>query len=593
MLHAFKLFISSRRYLRLLKPYMNTSDTLSQRRRTMAESSPTSPRRARSMSQPPFLSSSSVRLTEELLCCICLEMFSDPVSTPCGHNFCRICLKRYWDNSQIYSCPCCKETFIKRPELKINTTLREITLIFKEKSSQVKSDKFSLRRSEVLCDICDERKLKALKSCLMCQTSYCETHLDLHEKMTLKKHKLLDPVENIKDYICEKHERPLELFCRDDQTCVCAFCTDGDHKNHNTVPLEEESKEKKTQLMKTQTDIQQMIQKRIKKIQEIKHSAELRKRSREQEKAASVELFSDLIRSIERCQTELLEMMEQEQKVEEKQDKDLITDLEQEITELKLRDSELEKITHSEDHLHLVQIDPSSLYRAPDMKNWSEISMKTHVSVETLRRALTQLQETLNEKLTQTVLMKMQQYAVDVTLDPDTAHPKLALSEDRKQVRDGDNQHKVPDNPERFDKCVCVLGKEGFTSGRFYFEVQVKDKTEWDFGVVRESVNRKGLITLSPQNGFWAVMLRNENEYSACARPPVSLCLKVKPQKVGVFVDYEEGLVCFYDVESRSHIYSFTAQTFTEKLFPLFCPGLNAKGKNSAPLIISPVHYKK
>ncbi|XP_073667970.1 E3 ubiquitin-protein ligase TRIM39-like isoform X1 [Paramisgurnus dabryanus] len=549
------------------------------------------------MERDSSLSSSSVSLSEELQCCICLDVFSDPVSTPCGHNFCRICLKQCWDNSQIYSCPYCKETFSKRPELNINTTLREVTLIFKEK--------FSLRRSEVLCDICDERKLKALKSCLMCQMSYCETHLEPHQRvLKLKKHKLLDPVENIEDYICEKHERPLELFCRDDQTCVCVFCTDGDHKNHNTVPLEEESKEKKTQLLKTQTDIQQMIQKRIKKIQDIKHSAELRKvmncneklisqRSGEQEKAASVEVFSDLIRSIERCQTELLEMMDEEEKAEEKQDEDLIKDLEQEITELKLRDSELEKIKHSEDHLHLIQIDTSSLYRAPDMKNWSEISIKTHVSVENLRRALTQLQESVNEKLTQTVLMKMQQYAVDVTLDPDTAHPYLILSEDRKQVKHGDIKHKLPDNPGRFNLCPCVLGKEGFTSGRFYFEVQVKDKTEWDLGVARESINRKGDITVSPEDGFWTVWLRNENEYEALDDPDVSLCLKVKPQKVGVFVDYEEGLVCFYDVESRSHIYSFTAQTFTEKLFPYFSPCPNDEGKNSAPLIISPVHYSK
>nr|XP_055032572.1 E3 ubiquitin-protein ligase TRIM39-like isoform X4 [Misgurnus anguillicaudatus] len=554
----------------------------------MAESLPTSPKRTRrkSMSPPPSLSSSSVSLSEELQCCVCLDVFSDPVSTPCGHNFCRICLKQCWDDSQIYSCPYCKETFSKRPELNINTALREITLIFKEK--------FSLRRSEVLCDFCNERKLKALKSCLMCQMSYCETHLEPHQRvLNLKKHKLVDPVENIKDYICEKHERPLELFCRDDQTCVCVFCTDGDHKNHNTVPLEEESKEKKTQLMKTQTDIQQMIQKRIKKIQDIKHSAELRKRSREQEKAASVELFSDLIRSIERCQTELLEMMEDEQKAAEKQDEDLIKDLEQEITDLKWRDIELEKITHSEDHLHLIQIDPSSLHMPSDMKNWSKISMKTHVSVETLRRALIQLQETLNEKLTQTVLMKMQQYAVDVTLDPDTAHPKLILSEDRKQVRDGDIKHELPDNPERFDEYVYVLGKTGFTSGRFYFEVQVKDKTDWDLGVARVSINRKGDITMTPRDGFWTVVLRNENEYWACDDPAVSLSLKVKPQKVGVFVDYEEGLVCFYDVESRSHIYSFTAQTFNEKLFPLFSPCPNDEGKNSAPLIISPVHCNK
>ncbi|XP_073667836.1 erythroid membrane-associated protein-like [Paramisgurnus dabryanus] len=307
-----------------------------------------------------------------------------------------------------------------------------------------------------------------------------------------------------------------------------------------------------------------------------------------------------MIRSIERCQTELLEMMEEEQKAVEKQDEGLIKDLEQEITELKWRDSELEKITHSEDHLHLIQvnvslslINPSSLHIPSDMKNWSEISMKTHVSVETLRRALTQLQETLNEKLTQTVLMKMQQYAVDVTLDPDTAHRRLILSEDRKQVKHGDIQHKLPDNPERFDYCVFVLGKEGFTSGRFYFEVQVKGKTNWDVGVASESINRKGRITATPQDGHWVVVLRDERDYSAFAGPPVLLSLRLSPPKVGVFVDYEEGLVCFYDVESRSHIYSFTAQTFTQKLFPIFSPCLNDKGKNVAPLIISPVHYNK
>ncbi|KAI7814439.1 putative zinc-binding protein A33-like [Triplophysa rosa] len=182
-------------------------------------------------------------------------------------------------------------------------------------------------------------------------------------------------------------------------------------------------------------------------------------------------------------------------------------------------------------------------------------------------------------------------FHVDVTLDPDTAHPELILSEDGKQVKLGDIRHELPDNPERFDKCVSVLGKEGFSSGRFYFEVQVK--TNWDLGVVRGSINRKGMITMSPQDGHWAVFLRNENDYCACADPSVSLCLRVSPQKVGVFVDYEESLVCFYDVDNRSQIYSFTGQTFTEKLFPLLSPGPHHGGKNSGPLIISPVHYNK
>ncbi|XP_073707381.1 E3 ubiquitin-protein ligase TRIM39-like [Garra rufa] len=554
----------------------------------MAGSSLTA-RKTRSIeSLPPLMSSSSGPLSEDLQCSICLDVFTDPVSTPCGHNFCKTCLNKCWDNSQTCSCPYCKETFKQRPDLKINTTLRELVGHYKKKTPE--------KTTDVLCDFCEERKLKALKSCLVCQSSYCETHLEPHLRVAgLKKHKLMDPVSNLEDYICQKHGRPLDLFCRDDQTCVCSICTVTDHKNHNTVPLEEESQEKKNELMKTQKDVQQMIQDRTKKIQDIKHSAEVRKRNTEKEKAAHVELFTDLIRSIERYQTELLEMMEEQQKAAEKQEEELIEELEQEITELKMRNTELEQLSHTEDHLHLLQIH-SSLCSPTNTRNWPEISMKTHESLETLRRDLTQLKDTIDEKLTQTVsreLKVMQQYAVDVTLDTDTALPNLILSDDGKQVRDGDIRQKLPDNPERFDTCACVLGKEGFSSGRFYFEVQVKGKTKWDLGVARESINRKGKITVSPSTGHWIVRLRNGNEYKACDDPSVSLSLRVKPQRVGVFVDYEEGLVSFYDVESSSHIYSFTGQSFTEKLYPLFSPCNNDGGKNSSPLIITPVNDNK
>uniref|UniRef100_A0A8C1Z141 E3 ubiquitin-protein ligase TRIM39-like n=1 Tax=Cyprinus carpio TaxID=7962 RepID=A0A8C1Z141_CYPCA len=503
------------------------------------------------------MSSSISSLSEEIQCSICLDVFTDPVTTPCGHNFCKTCLNEYWDNSQTCSCPYCKETFKQRPDLKINTTLRELVDHYKKKSPE--------KTTEVLCDICEERKLKALKSCLVCQSSYCESHLERHLRVAgLKKHKLMDPVSNLEDYVCQKHERPLDLFCRDDQTCVCSICSVTDHKNHNTVAIEEESEEKKTELMKTQKDVQQMIQNRIKKIQDIKHSAEVRKK----------------------FYTELLEVMEEQQNAAEKQEQELIEELEQEITELKMRNTELEQISHTENHLHLLQIH-SSLCSPRNTRNWPEISMKTHESLETLRRALTQLKDTIDEKLTQTELKWMQQYAVDVTLDPDTAQPDLILSDDGKQVRHGDIRQKLPDKPERFDTCTCVLGKEGFSSGRFYFEVQVKGKTEWDLGVARESINRKGKITLTPSKGYWTVWLRNGNEYKALSDPRLSLSLRVKPQRVGVFVDYEEGLVSFYDVESSSHIYSFTAQSFTEKLFPFFSPGPNHGGKNSSPLIIN------
>ncbi|KAK3545815.1 hypothetical protein QTP70_014903, partial [Hemibagrus guttatus] len=154
--------------------------------------------------------------------------------------------------------------------------------------------------------------------------------------------------------------------------------------------------------------------------------------------------------------------------------------------------------------------------------------------------------------------VKKKLYAVDVTLDPDTAHPHLILSADGKQVTCGDTQQNLPDTPQRFNCFPCVVGKQSFSSGRFYYEVQVRGKTDWTLGVVRESINRKRWITRTPQNGFWTVGLRNENQYSACGDPSVPLTLREKVEVVGVFVHYEEGLVSFYDVKSRSHIYSFT-----------------------------------
>ncbi|XP_047012418.1 butyrophilin subfamily 1 member A1 isoform X9 [Ictalurus punctatus] len=183
---------------------------------------------------------------------------------------------------------------------------------------------------------------------------------------------------------------------------------------------------------------------------------------------------------------------------------------------------------------------------------------------------------------------KKKKFAVDVTLDPDTAHPNLIVSADGKQVTHGDTRQYLPDTPQRFNKHVSVLVQQSFSSGRFYYEVQVRGKTVWALGVATESINRKGDIIPIPQGGFWTVGLI-ENCYVAFADPPVPLTLREKVEKMGVFVDYEEGLVSFYDVKSSSHIYSFTAQSFTEKLYPFFSPDFNYSGKNSAPLFISPV----
>ncbi|XP_044839253.1 butyrophilin subfamily 1 member A1-like isoform X2 [Mauremys mutica] len=182
---------------------------------------------------------------------------------------------------------------------------------------------------------------------------------------------------------------------------------------------------------------------------------------------------------------------------------------------------------------------------------------------------------------------KARQYAVDVTLDPDTANPWLILSEDRKRVRLGDTRQDLPNNPERFDSCVSVLGAEGFAGGRRYWEVEVGDKTGWDLGVCRESVSRKGTVTATPGNGYWVVWLR-DGGYKALTSTPTPFPVSVRPSRVGIFLDYEAGEVSFYNVTDRSHLFTFTG-TFSGKLRPYFCPGLSAGGTKAAPLIICPV----
>ncbi|XP_062299497.1 zinc-binding protein A33-like isoform X2 [Scomber scombrus] len=493
---------------------------------------------------------------DQFLCSICLDVFTHPVTTPCGHNFCKNCITEHWNTKVQSQCPMCNKCFDRRPELHVNTFISEMAAQFRQscvKDTTSCSEQKQAKSAEVLCDVCTETKLKAVKSCLVCLASYCETHLEPHQRIPgLKKHKLIDPVKNLEDRMCKKHDRPLELFCKTDHTCVCRFCTETSHKRHHIVSLKDEYEGKKATLGETEAEIQKMIRERQVKIWDLKHSMELSK--------------------------------------EEKQAEGFIKELEEDISELMKRNDELQHLLHAEDHLQFLQSFPS-LNSAPPSKDWTEVRL--HSSYEgTVRRAVAQLEETHSKemkRLLEAELKMVQQYAVNVTVNQETAHPKLIISHNGKEVSHGEVKQNLQDNPGRFSSCCGVLGKQGFTSGRFYYEVRVKGKTDWTLGVARESINRKGEIKVCPRNGYWTVWLRKGNVYHANTSPPVLLSPKLQPQKVGVFVDYKEGLVSFYDVDAADLIYSFTGCKFKEKLFPYFSPCSNDGGKNSTPLIISPV----
>nr|XP_020464920.1 E3 ubiquitin-protein ligase TRIM21-like [Monopterus albus] len=539
---------------------------------------------------------------EQLLCPICLDLFNHPVSTPCGHNFCRDCINTYWQSASLSQCPLCKQKFYLRPELKVNSFISEVASQFKmtveEKDENETStvDQTSGHKGEVSCDVCIGKRVRALKSCLDCLASFCDAHLNPHHILsTFKKHHLINPMMNILDRVCKKHEKLLDLFCHTDQMYVCQICIKKDHKAHHTVPIEDESRDRRAQIARINEEVEEMIDSRLQKISEIKQTVQLSRGNTEREIEESLQVFDKLLHLVQRGQAELVEVIGAKQRHVEHRASGLIVELEKEISELRKKSTELKHLSHTEDELYLLMSFPA-LSTLPTTKDWydtcTENTLYVGVVSREVRTVACQLDETVKteaKRLCEIEFQRAQQCAVDVTLDPDTAHPKLVLSENKKQVYHGDVALSLPDNPQRFYPGVSVLGKEGFSSGRFYYEVQVKGKTEWDIGVGLESVNRKGGNILNPERGYWTLGMRKDKTCWALNSTPIRVPLVEKPQKVGVYVDLEGGQVSFYNVDSASHIYSFTGYSFSERVFPYFNPRRNHGGVNSAPLIISPV----
>ncbi|KAM7134209.1 butyrophilin subfamily 3 member A1-like [Macrochelys suwanniensis] len=157
----------------------------------------------------------------------------------------------------------------------------------------------------------------------------------------------------------------------------------------------------------------------------------------------------------------------------------------------------------------------------------------------------------------------------DITLNADTAHPNISIAEDKKSVKHEAQPQQVPPNPERFDSTVCVLGSEGFSSGKHYWEVDVGSSTDWDLGVARKSIERKGKLTLSPKEGFWALGLSGR-DYWGKTDPGTRVIVQKKPKKIGVYISYEEGQVTFFNVTEKSVLFTFNDCSFSGEVYPFF-----------------------
>ncbi|KAG7462183.1 hypothetical protein MATL_G00199800 [Megalops atlanticus] len=300
-------------------------------------------------------------------CSICLDEFCSPVCTPCGHTFCLTCIGGYWSQAGVCRCPLCGASFQEWPELQ-RAGPREAGVAAEGPEAQA---------GEVACDVCTGgRRLRAVKSCVVCLQSYCREHLEPHYLCTaLRWHPLQAVGKNLQTRRCGLHGRPLDRYCRTDRTCVCALCPRTDHRAHRLVPITRESRRRRAQLRKTMVRMQQMMQDRQKKVEEIRQCVELSRSSTQREIDDSMQVFSALVRSIETRQAKLTEELEEKQREAERRAEGLIKELEQELTELQRRNTELEQLSRTEDHLHFLQTFPS-LCTPPHTRDWSDVIEK-------------------------------------------------------------------------------------------------------------------------------------------------------------------------------------------------------------------------
>ncbi|XP_076126747.1 E3 ubiquitin-protein ligase TRIM16-like [Alosa pseudoharengus] len=296
---------------------------------------------------------------DSFTCQVCLDLLRDPVTIPCGHNFCMRCIKDCWDQEDqkgVYSCPLCKHTFTPRPVLYKNPLIAEIMKTFRKTRIQAAFPaQCYAGPGDVECDVCTGRKLKAVKSCLDCVVSYCETHFKVHNDVNPRKHSVINATGQLQERVCPRHKKVFEIFCRTDQSCICYLCVMDDHKGHDRVTAVAEWKNKQKQLGQTQRRFQHIIQEREKELQKLRKAVETLKSSAQTAVEDSERNFTEMIRSIERRRSEVTELIRAQEKAEVSWAEGLLKRLEQEIAELKRRDAEFEQFSQTEDHIHFLK----------------------------------------------------------------------------------------------------------------------------------------------------------------------------------------------------------------------------------------------
>ncbi|XP_016847385.2 zinc finger protein RFP isoform X2 [Anolis carolinensis] len=345
-----------------------------------------------------------------------------------------------------------------------------------------------------------------------------------------------------KGRVCQRHQEPLKLFCKHHEVPICVVCDRSkEHENDKVIPLDEALKEYK---VKTQ-----------------------------RAKEKTVATFMHLHQFLEEQERNLLDQMEKVEKEISAKWEEHLARLSEELSSLSKLIQEIEEKNQQpasellQDIKHFMQrcenkekFEPPVVFPpALKWKIWDFCDINPF-----LKGVMKQFRDTLESGL--------QQQKAHVTLDPDTAHSRLILSEDHRCVRLEEEMQDLPDNPERFNYCPYVLGQEGFTGGRHFWEVLVENGEEWFVGVARKSVERKDFIPCGPEAGIWQMgKWKNGYMFSSNNHTFPYLTLSEEPKRVRVTLNYEGGQVAFYDADSAALIFKYPPASFSgETLLPLF-----------------------
>ncbi|XP_059200716.1 tripartite motif-containing protein 16-like [Centropristis striata] len=522
-------------------------------------------------------------------CPICLDLLKDPVTTTCGHSYCMNCIKSFWDGEdekETHSCPQCRQTFTPRPVLLKNTILAVVVDDLKKTGLQAApADLCYAGAEDVACDVCTGRKLKAFKSCLTCLVSYCEQHLQRHYDVAqLSKHKLVEPSKKLQENICPQHDEVIKMFCRTDQKSICYLCSVDQHKGHDTVSAAAERTEKQKELEVSRQNIQQRIQDREKDVKLLQQELQNINRSADKTVEDGEKIFTELIRLLEKRSSEVKQQVRSQQETEVSRVKEVEEKLQQEIRELKRKDAELKKLSHTEDHNQFLHSYPSlsALSESTSSIQIRPLSYFEDVTAA-VSRVRDKLQDVLRDEWTDVSLTEVDvllsdspaepttragflKYSCEITLDPNTAYTQLLLSEGNRKGTYMSDQQSYPSHPDRFTLYSEVLSRESLT-GRCYWEV------EWRGGMVFVAVSYKNISrgefndSLFGRNDkSWALRCHN-NEYTFLYNNVETPVSGLRSSRFGVYLDHRAGILSFYSVSETMTLLHRVQTTFTQPLY--------------------------